>query len=265
MPKQLEQTPSSTLSSNEEQPQEAIFTPVTVSSVTNADILAYLRHSHKFAEIANLAQKNAVVLANCQKLGITVSDEEWQAAGDAFRQERKLWGSNETLAWLEKQRISVEEWSEGIRINLLEKKLKEYLFGATVDSVYISNRDNYKRVALSQILVVDLATSWKIVQALREGQASFCALALEHSKGKLSHENGGFIGIRYLVELVPEVAEAIANAQEGEIIGPVQSQVGYHVLKVEKWFPIELNQAVREQIMDSLFEVWLQNLKALKH
>lgn len=179
--------------------------------------------------------------------------------------ERKLWGNAETSAWLEEQRITVDEWSQGIKVALLENKLKEHLFSAAVDNAYVSNRNNYRRVALSQILVTDLATAWKIVQMLREGQASFSALALEHSKGKQSQENGGFVGIRYLVELIPEIAKPLTEAKEDEIIGPVQTKVGYHVLRVEKWFPIELNQGVREQIMDSLFQVWLQNLKNSQH
>ncbi|OUL17862.1 peptidylprolyl isomerase [Nostoc sp. 106C] len=239
--------------------------PVQTRSATDAEILAYLRRAAKFAEIAVAAEREALVLANCNQLSIEISDDEWQAAGDAFRLERKLWGNAETIAWLEAQRISVDEWSQGIKVALLENKLKEHLFGATVDGAYISNRDNYRRVALSQILVTDLATAWKIVQFLREGQASFCALALEHSKGKQSQENGGFVGIRYLAELIPEIAEPLTEAKEGEIIGPVQSKLGYHVLRVEKWFPIELNQAVREQIMDSLFQVWLENLKNSNH
>ncbi|BAZ01084.1 PpiC-type peptidyl-prolyl cis-trans isomerase [Tolypothrix tenuis PCC 7101] len=256
MTEQLEQTLSLKVL-----PQE----PVKPHPVSDAEILAYLRHSAKFAEVAVAAEREALVLANCNQLGIEVSDDEWQAAGDAFRLERKLWGNTETLAWLEEQRINVEEWSQGIKVALLENKLKEYLFGATVDGAYISNRDNYRRVALSQILLTDLATAWKIVQLLREGEASFCALALEHSKGKQSQENGGFVGIRYLVELIPEIAEPLSQAKEGEIIGPVQTKMGYHVLRVEKWFPIELNQGVRQQIMDSLFDAWLQNLKTSHH
>jgi|GEM_PF-1079333 len=266
MKEKLEQTllPTPLPETSPERESETL-TPVQIPPATDADLLAYLRRSYKFAEIAALAQRDAVVLANCQKLGITVSDEEWQAAGDIFREERKLWGTAETLAWLEEQRISVEEWSEGIRVKLLEKKLKEHLFGANVDSIYVANRNNYRRAALSQILVVDLAIARKIVQSLLEGHASFCALALEHSKGKQSQENGGFVGIRYLVELLPEIVEAISNAKEDEIIGPVQSKLGYHVLRVEKWFPIELNQAVIEQVMDSLFQVWLDNLKDSNH
>ncbi len=256
MTEQLEQTLPLKVLTNE---------PVQAHPATDAEILTYLRRSAKFAEIAIAAEREALVLANCNQLGIEISDDEWQAAGDAFRLERKLWGNAETSAWLEEQRISVDEWSQGIKVALLEKKLKEHLFGATVDGAYVSNRDNYRRVALSQILVTDLATAWKIVQILREGQASFCALALEHSKGQQSQENGGFVGVRYLVELIPEIAKPLTEAKEGEIIGPVQTKVGYHVMRVEKWFPIELNQAVREQIMDSLFQAWLQNLKNSNH
>ncbi|WP_017314972.1 peptidylprolyl isomerase [Mastigocladopsis repens] len=245
-------------------PQEG-FTAQQISPATDADVIAYLRRSAKLAEIAALAERDALVLAGCEKFGITVSEEEVQAAGDDFRQERKLWGLQETMAWLDQQRIGVEDWSQGIRVALLEKKLKEHLFGAGVDGEYMRNRDRYRRVAVSQILVVDLDTAWKIVQMLREGHASFCALALEYSKGKQSQEKGGFVGIRFLVELTPEIAETINNAKEGEILGPVQSKLGYHVVRVEKWFPTVLNQAVREQIMDSLFQGWLKNFKNSNH
>lgn len=258
MTQQLEQTTTATLDARK-QPQQT-FTPVSVATVEDADILTYLRHNFKFAPIAALAQNNAVVLANCEKLGIVVSDEEWQEKGDEFRTEHQLWGIPETMAWLEQQRITVDEWSQGIKVALLAKKLKEHLFGATVDGTYINNRDNYRRVALSQILVAHLATANKVVQMLREEPASFCAVALEYSKGKLSHENGGFIGVRYMVELIPEVATAIDNAEVGEIIGPVESKLGYHILRVEKWYPTELNQAVREQVMEALFKIWLENL-----
>lgn len=259
MTNQHEQTTTATLEARK-QPQTQTFTPVSVATVEDADILTHLRRNFKFAEFAALARKDAVVLANCEKLGITVSDEEWQLAGDEFRTEHQLWGIPQTMAWLEQQQITVDEWSQAIKVSLLEKKLKEYLCGATVDSTYISNRDNYRRIALSQILVVDLATANKVVQILREGSNYFCAVALEYSKGKLSHENGGFLGVRYIVELIPEVAAAISNAEVGEIIGPVESKLGYHILKVEKWFPTELNQAVREQVMEALFKIWLQNL-----
>ena len=153
---------------------------------------------------------------------------------------------------------TTEDWSEGIRIALLTKKLKEHLFGDAIDAHYISNRNDCKRVALSQTLVSDLTDALKVAHALREENASFCALALEYSKGKQSKDNGAFVGIHFIAKLMPEMAKVISDAPEGEAIGPVQTKLGYHIMRVEKWFPAELNESVREEILDSLFQTWLQ-------
>lgn len=234
------------------------FTQPQMATATDAEIVAYLRRSYQIAEIADKVEAEALILATCSRLGIAVSDDELQVAGDAFRLEHKLLGTTETLAWLQQQRMSVEDWSSGIRHTLLRNKLREHLFGAVVDAHYVSSRDNYRRVALSQILVLDVTEAWQIAQSLREENASFCALALQHSKGKHSQENGGFAGIHFLVELMPEIAQAIAPAQADEIIGPIQTKLGYHIVRIEKLFPTELNEPVREKVLESLFHSWLQ-------
>ncbi|MDV2998347.1 MAG: Foldase protein PrsA [Chroococcidiopsis sp. SAG 2025] len=245
-----------TLSTTELKPEQEFALP-KIFPATNEDIIAYLRCSYKLAEIAALAERDALILDVCDRLGVTVSDEDLQVAGDAFRLEHKLLGASETLIWFEKQRITVEDWTQGIRITLLTNKLKEHLFGDSVDAHYLSNRNDYKRVALSQILVDDLTNALKVTYAIRESNASFCTLALLHSKGKKSKENGGFVGIRFLKELMPEIAQAIAEAKEGEVIEPVQTKLGYHILRIEKWFPAELSE-IREQVLESLFLAWLQ-------
>lgn len=236
-----------------------------ISPATNEEIIAYLRRSHKIAEIAALAEREALILALCEQRGITASDEELQADGDAFRRKHRLIGASETLSWLQEQRIAVEDWTQGIRNALLEKNLKEHLFGASVDGYYLSNRKNYKRVALSQILVDDLTDALTIVSRLQEDKSSFCALALEYSKGQQLKEKGGFAGIHFLSRLMPEVAQAISEAKEGEVIGPIETKLGYHIIKVEKWFPAELNESVREEILESLFQAWLREQSNSAH
>jgi PPIC-type PPIASE domain len=74
----------------------------------------------------------------------------------------------------------------------------------------------------------------RIVQTLREDKSRFSSLAIEYSK-----DNGGFVGIRFLGELMPELSEAISNGQEGEVIGPIQTNLGYLIsctLSINKVF-----------------------------
>lgn len=229
-----------------------------LSQATDEDILAYLRHSAQFADIAALAEREALTMALADRLKLTVTDDELQAAGNAFRLKHQLVGAQETFAWLQQQRITAEEWTAGIRIKLLERKLKDLLFAGQVDSQYLNNRKDFKRVALSQILVRDLTTGLKLVQALQEENASFCALAVEYGVGKQAREQGGFLGVHFLPKLLPEIVQAISSARAGEVVGPIQTKFGYHILRVEKWYPLQLDESVRVEVVEALFQGWLQ-------
>lgn len=231
--------------------------PAAIEKITDEGIANYLRHTYKMAEIIALAEQDAKVINTCEILGITVTDEELQVAGDAFRSEHRLLGSAQTLAWLEQQRISIEDWTQGIRIQLLTQKLKDRLFASSIDDHYLTNRDEYHRAAFSQILVSDLAEALQIVQKLRAGKASFCEMALEHSQAKTSGEQGGFVGVRFVSTLMPEIRAAITGVQAGEIINPIKTHRGFHILRIEKWFSPTLSESVRAEILDLLFQTWL--------
>jgi parvulin-like peptidyl-prolyl isomerase len=228
-----------------------------VEHVTDEALTSYLRYSRKIADLAALAERDARILRACEILELTVSDDELQAAGDAFRVEHKLLGATQTLAWLNQQRISLEDWTQGLRIQLLTQKLKEHLFSEAIDGHYLANREGYRRVALSQILVTELTEAMEISQILRTGRATFCALALEHSKAQMSATQGGFVGVRFLSVLMPEVREAIANLREGEISDPIQTRLGYRIFRVEKRFEPHLSEALRAEILETLFQNWL--------
>ena len=230
----------------------------TPTLATEKEVIQYLRYSNKFADISALAKEDALLVKLCKQFDLQVSDEELQAAGDAFRLKHKLLGIKETQDWLRQRGISVEDWSEGIKLQLLKNKLKEHLFGVNVDRHYIDNREQYRRVALSQILVLDREKALSIMRSLQEENTSFCALALEHSEDSQSRVNGGFVGIRYLTELMPEIVQGITDKPVGVIIEPIQTKLGYCILRVEKWFPPKLDESFREQMMSSLWQFWLR-------
>ncbi|PSB02207.1 peptidylprolyl isomerase [Merismopedia glauca] len=233
--------------------------PPKVEPATDEAIANYLRYTCKIAEVAALVEQDAVIAKAAEELGIVVTDAELQAAGDEFRLKNQLLGASETLAWLARQGISAEDWTQGIRLKLLTQKLKEHLFLDAIDSHYLSYREEYRRAAFSQILVSELPEALQIVQTLRSGNTSFAAMAIEHSKAQPSAQHGGFVGIRFLSNLMPEIKAAIANVPEGEIINPIKTHLGYHILRVEKWFPPQLNESVRSEIMELLWQNWLKN------
>lgn len=229
---------------------------IEIEPATELQIIDYLKSSRQYIKLATEVESNNVLQNIGKQLNIQVSEDEIQEFGDNFRKENRLYGESETLDWLSAQRIDAEDWSKGIYLQILIQKIKESVVGASVDSYYMSNRSICRRVALSQILVGDLTTATKIVESVRNKNESFCALALEFSQGKQSKENGGFAGIKFVAELLPEIATAIEQAEAGCVLDPVQSRLGYHILRVEKWFPPALNE-IRESLIDYLFQSWI--------
>jgi parvulin-like peptidyl-prolyl isomerase len=58
-------------------------------------------------------------------------------------------------------------------------------------------------------------------------------------------------------DLAGPLAEALAAAQPGELVGPVGMPEGFALIVLEERRPAELDSATRQRIQDELFEGWL--------
>ncbi len=62
-------------------------------------------------------------------------------------------------------------------------------------------------------------------------------LAKQYSDDPHTKEKGGELGYLTKDEVFPGLAEAVFSAKEGEILGPLRSSLGYHIILVEKIKP----------------------------
>ena len=85
--------------------------------------------------------------------------------------------------------------------------------------------------ATAQHILVD---SKVIAETLKEeiiGGADFGDVAREHSQCP-SSQKGGDLGSFGQGEMVPEFDEVVFSAEVGETHGPVQTQFGYHLIRI---------------------------------
>ncbi|MFP4170800.1 MAG: peptidylprolyl isomerase [Methanomassiliicoccales archaeon] len=87
-----------------------------------------------------------------------------------------------------------------------------------------------KRVHAAHILVGDETRARDIMSALRSGK-DFRQMAKKFSKCP-SGKNGGDLGWFGKGEMVKEFENAAFNAKKGELVGPVKTEFGWHVIKV---------------------------------
>lgn len=76
------------------------------------------------------------------------------------------------------------------------------------------------------------ALARKILDELKKG-ASFASLAAKYSQDPGSARNGGYLGWFTKERMVPRFSNAVFSGKPGQIVGPVQTQFGLHIIKID--------------------------------
>jgi len=72
------------------------------------------------------------------------------------------------------------------------------------------------------------------VAELARSGADFATLAAKHSEDVATKDNGGDLGWFGRGSMVPEFENAVYGAAPGEVVGPVRSEFGFHVIRVDE-------------------------------
>jgi parvulin-like peptidyl-prolyl isomerase len=166
-----------------------------------------------------------------------------------------------------------------VRKGLLVQKVQDEVAGDAapteqeVQDFYDNNTDQFtmpERRCIRHILFSpdDEATADEVKSELDNG-GDFAELAQEYSGDPGSKDKGGDVGCQAKGAFVPEFDDAAFGAKEGEIVGPVKTDFGYHVIQVTEIQPEEQQplEEVAPQIEEQLsrqrqateFDSWIQD------
>ncbi|MBZ0293765.1 MAG: peptidylprolyl isomerase [Anaerolineae bacterium] len=135
----------------------------------------------------------------------------------------------------------------------LRKAVRDELMSdMTTDTLHVNAR---------HILVETEETAQDILAALEDNE-SFAALAQAASIDTGSGARGGELGWTAVTDYVEPFAEAVTDAPIGEIVGPVQSEFGYHIIQVHAKENREITEAQLESARDRRFSTYLDDLNA---
>lgn len=104
-------------------------------------------------------------------------------------------------------------------------------------------------VSAKHILVKEEEECLKVLAAIRAGEQTFEDAAKSCSTCP-SKERGGDLGAFGRGQMVPEFEEAAFAAEIGTVVGPVKTQFGYHLIKVEN--KIEATTVPFEQMVEQI-------------
>lgn len=125
-----------------------------------------------------------------------------------------------------------------------------------IKAFYESNPEQFAgqaTVAASHILVAEEAQAAELMEKINSGEMKFEDAAAEFSTCP-SGQRGGSLGEFGRGQMVKEFEDACYSMQVGEIRGPIQTQFGYHLIRLDaanEAQPVKLEE-VKENIREHL-------------
>jgi peptidyl-prolyl cis-trans isomerase C len=229
--------------------------------------------------------------AYAQEQGITVSEgevnEEIEVLKDQIAQQAQAQGQEVDReeafeGALQQAGITETQLRQQLREQLPVQEVQERVTGGAgpsqeeVERFYEENKaaqftSPETRCARHILFNKDQREQAEEVKGRLQDGGDFAQLAQEFSQDPGSAENGGDLGCLGRGETVPDFEEAVFGAEQGEIVGPVETEFGYHVIEVtdireEATQPLsEVEAQIRDQLTTEAqteeFTAWLQRQK----
>jgi parvulin-like peptidyl-prolyl isomerase len=256
-------------------------------------------------ELLKEAIGRELMVQKARSLGVSITEQkiesQFKSIEDQFPSHAGF------LTALAFQHMSIKALREKIQRTLLEDELMRREIAPKVDvseaetkQYYEDNKTRFTKPVLYRISHIHIATikpneeaedkaskkkaerltkmineeaKEKINSILQKVQAGgdFAELAKSFSEDEASRESGGYLGDLHPDSTLPEIGKEMLKLKEGESSGIIQSQFGYHILKLDEIIPSQLIPFIdtKTDIMNLLLkkktgELFIQYLTELR-
>ncbi|MBW3621945.1 MAG: peptidylprolyl isomerase [Armatimonadetes bacterium] len=194
-----------------------------------------------------------------QKLYKETADRQFAglSPSDRARYEKQLQGYLEEREDEIRNSLLVKKWEDSLKnqVKVDDPKTKPEDIEVRARHILIPVKDPKappppKNAPANTIPLPDAeakAKAEKVLKEAKQPKADFAALAKKYSSDTGSAERGGDLDWFGKGQMVPEFDKTVYSMKPGEIAGPVKTQFGYHIIKLEDR---RIGDAVKARLVD---------------
>ncbi len=216
------------------------------------------------AELLDLVQQYGLLpklqrelIIDAELATVICTQEEIFSAYKTFYHKYQINSDADRAAWLKHNHCSLEQFEQLVLKTIKLDRFKQTVFGSKVDSYFLQRKSQLDRSVYSLIRVKDLHLAQELFYRIQAGEADFTELVQQYSGGEEAELNG-LVGPHEMSIPHPILAQALRSLSAGAISAPIQIADWFILIRLEKYLPAQLNQAMRLRLTDELYELWLQ-------
>src|SRR5262249_51952580 len=153
--------------------------------------------------------------------------EELQAAAEAFRRQQGLDTAADTLAWLTSRGLSADDFEEGLEDDLLAARLKQHLAGPRMEEQFAARHAGLEQLRLTLAFAGRDDLARELASQVRDEGRDLADVARDHGLPAARRR-------LFLEDLSRPLAQALAGAAPGELVGPAETPEGFALVTVEE-------------------------------
>lgn len=188
---------------------------------------------------------------------LTCTPEERQQAIVAFAQQHQLSSEDALKTWMQQHGATPAQFEEIALRPLLVEKFKHAQWSHLVDSYFLKRKRELDQVIYSLIRTKDFGLANELYFRILEGEQTFEELARKYSQGPEAH-TGGLLGPVPISQPHPVLGKLLAASQPGKLWSPRPLGDWIVIVRLEQFVPAQMNDAMHHQMVNEMFEVWLQ-------
>jgi parvulin-like peptidyl-prolyl isomerase len=226
--------------------------------ISQDEILQQVKLSCQIPTLVKAITERKIVAEKAQTLNLKVETTELQKAADSFRLKNNLVTAQETMAWLQRHALSLDDLEALVYHTVLSTKLADHLFANRVEPFFMERQLDYTQVVLYEVVVSNLDLSMELFYALQEKEITFSEIAQQYAQDPDMKCRGGYRGLVTRKDLRPELSAAVFAAKPPQILKPIAIGKQIYLVWVESIISPTLDETLRFQIQTELYLGWLK-------
>jgi parvulin-like peptidyl-prolyl isomerase len=224
------------------------------------EFMRVLKLTGQFDQLLDQFVRDRLTARSARQAGIQVSASEIQERADQFRKEHGLHRASDTNKYLDRMRVTLEEFEAFITDTLYQEKMLQEVCGEqAVQGYFKLNSPRFDSIELSHVVLDSEARAREMMAVLEDDPGSFEEMAREHSIAA-TRSKGGLIGKVLRGALRPEVEAKVFAAAAGALLGPFATADAktLEIFRVNARHPGHLDDETANEVRRLLRAEWLR-------
>jgi parvulin-like peptidyl-prolyl isomerase len=206
--------------------------------------------------------KELLIEQATQDIALTSAEEA--LALEQFYARQQIKDEAQANAWLRYHRMSAEQLSAQAMRRVKLEKFKQITWNAYVETDFLKYKSQLDQFTCSMIRTKDAELAQELYFRIKEGEQTFADLAPQYSQGPEA-QSSGLVGPVAASNMHPKLLQILSSSKPGQLCPPQQLEEWFIIVRLEQYLPAQLDEAIRQQILDRRFQEWLeQQLQAVK-